>query len=518
MSSSNDSVESLDLRGKFDTVTDAQEDDEDARAGELQDQEYGQPFANLTHSSFSRATIKLKSSLTGSQFLKLFPIPIQSLLCRSSSNKPECPPRSTAWLDGIRGCAALVVFLEHLSISVQNSHAMLRAYGSPGATSLWQLPIIRLLYAGSPMVPIFYVTSGCALSLKPVAHIHKEEWEYFGITISSATFRRAFRLFLPSAAISFVAMLFTQMGIYGHPYPFIEDNAILIDRPQLLPNIASQYVDWLNWVATNLLYSEEMFQPLSRTTISNYGFQLWTIATEFYASLALFITLAGLAHLKVSGRQVLVACLCAFAFFVDRWDIACFIAGITVSELFILKRGPQKSRRESESLPIYISGKTFLSRLRMSRYGFALLFVAGLFIASYPFKQASENFIYRPFSAIIDSVRFWESMGAVFLLVSVSQLSFMRRLLTSAIPRYLGRISYGLYLTHVVFLNAFGWMVVPWIWKLTGDEGWGRQGGFAIGLVINLGLSVWIADVWTRTVDEPCVRLAKGVEQWATSK
>ncbi|KAH8703041.1 acyltransferase family-domain-containing protein [Talaromyces proteolyticus] len=457
-----------------------------------------------------------KINLTSGQLLKLLPSPVLDLFYSSPSDQPKAAPRSTAWLDGIRGCAALVVFIEHLSLSVQDSHAMLRAYGSPGATSFWQLPIVRLLYDGSPMVPIFYVTSGCALSLQPLSHIYKGEWSEFYATISSATFRRAFRLFLPSAAVSFLAMIFTQLGVYNYPYHFIEGNAIIIDRPQRLPNFAAQYVDWLNWVTTQLLYSQEMFQPLSRTTISNYGFQLWTISTEFYASITLFITLVGLAQLPVSRRQFLVFSICAFAFYLDRWDIACFMAGISITELSMKVKKPNEFAR----LPLHNPGKSISSWLSATRqYGFALLFVSGLFLASYPYKQASENFIYQGFAAIIDNVRFWESIGAVFILISVSQLVFMKRLLTSAILGYLGRISYGVYLTHVVFLNTFGWRIVPWMWRITGDEGWlQRQGGFAAGLICCLMLLIWIADIWTRAVDEPCVRLAKGIERWASSR
>ncbi|EEA21606.1 conserved hypothetical protein [Talaromyces marneffei ATCC 18224] len=466
------------------------------------------------HAFLSRAMTKI--NLTSIHLLKLLPSPILNLLYPPPYDKRNTEPRSTAWLDGIRGCAALIVFFMHLSLSVQDSHAMLRAYGSPGATSLWQLPIIRLLYDGSPMVPIFYVTSGCALSLKPLSLIHKNEWADFSTTVSSATFRRGFRLFLPSAIVSFLAMLFTQLGIYNHPYQFMEGNAIIIDRPHRLPNIAAQYVDWLNWMATQLFYSEDLFQPLSGTTISNYGFQLWTISTEFYASIALFIALVGLSRLAVSIRQVLVFCLCAFSFYIDRWEIACFMAGMSITELSI----QAKDGHESVSLPLFARGKSVSTWILRSRqYMFALLFVAGLFIASYPYKEASNNFIYRPFSAVIDNARFWESMGAVCILVSASQLRLLQRLLTSIIPRYLGRISYGVYLTHVIFLNALGWRIVPWIWEITGNEGWSnRQGGFAVGLIICLILLVWIADIWTRAVDEPCVRLAKRIERWATSK
>ncbi|KAF3399716.1 hypothetical protein DPV78_006776 [Talaromyces pinophilus] len=467
-----------------------------------------------SHGFLSRAISKI--ALTRIPLLKLLPSPILNLLYPPSYNESKSEPRSTAWLDGIRGCAALIVFITHFTLSVQDSHAILRVYGSPGATSLWQLPIIRLVYDGSPMVPVFYVTSGCALSLKPLSLIRKDEWDEFGTTLSSATFRRGFRLFLPSAIVSFLAMLFTQMGIYNHPYPFMMGSAIVIARPHRLPNIAAQFVDWLNWVATQLLYSEDLFPRLSGTTTSNYGFQLWTISTEFYASIALFIVLVSLSRLAISIRQILVFCLCAFAFFVNRWEIACFMTGMSITELSI----QAKESHESASLPLFARRKSLSSWLSWSRKCmFGLLFVAGLFIASYPYKEASLNAIYWPFSAVIDNARFWESVGAICILVSASQLRFMQRMLTSAIARYLGRISYGVYLTHVAFLNVFGWRIVPWIWEITNDEGWfNRHGGFAVGLGICLILSIWIADIWTRAVDEPGVRLVKRIERWASSK
>jgi len=192
------------------------------------------------------------------------------------------------------------------------------------------------------------------------------------------------------------------------------------------------------------------------------------------------------------------------------------MAGMSITELSILA----KESHESSSLPLFARRKSLSSWLLMFRkYMFALLFVAGLFIASYPYKEASLNSVYWPFSAVIDNARFWESIGAICILASASQLRFMQRIFTSAIPRYLGRISYGVYLTHVAFLNAFGWRMVPWIWEIIGNEGWfNRQGGFAVGLIICLILVVWIADIWTRAVDEPCVKLAKRIERWASSK
>lgn len=450
-----------------------------------------------------------------SVLLTLLPSPLHDVI--HSTNVKSHTPRATAWLDGVRGLAALVVFFQHFSLAVKDSRSIVTCFGSPGADSLWQLPIVRLLYDGGPMVPIFYVTSGCALSLRPLACIRQRDLLGFGNTISSSTFRRAFRLFLPSAIISFLVMISVQVGIYSHPYNFISESVIEINRPLRLASFSSQLLDWLDWTMSRLLYAEEIFQPLPTRTESNYGFQLWTISTEFYASLALFITLTGLITLRTTVRQALVIILCGFAFYLKRWDIACFIAGICITELSIQRVRPSPTQDRRTRLPAYRPEKKAINCLpSLNQYVFVLVFITGLFLSSYPARLASNNVFFASLAGITPDMRFWESIGAILILLSASRHSFLRFLLSSSLSVYLGRISYGVYLTHVAFLNILGWRVVPWIWTWTGkDSWWVEQAGFVLGLIICVLLLLWVADLWTRAVDEPCVRLAKRFEKWA---
>ena len=102
----------------------------------------------------------------------------------------------TEYLDGVRGLASFIVFLlhwTHIQYPGINS-----GYGTGDNTSIWQLPMIRLLYSGAAMVSIFFVVSGHVLTRRFVQHVHQHEYESLFASLTSLAFRRAIRLFLPS--------------------------------------------------------------------------------------------------------------------------------------------------------------------------------------------------------------------------------------------------------------------------------------------------------------------------------
>ncbi|KAH0383268.1 hypothetical protein KCU92_g5458, partial [Aureobasidium melanogenum] len=80
----------------------------------------------------------------------------------ASSDTPadEGRPKSvhpTAWLDGMRGIAALLVYVYHLSYS---THDVDTAWTYDGKQGFLRLPLIRFFYNGHFMVAIFFVLSG----------------------------------------------------------------------------------------------------------------------------------------------------------------------------------------------------------------------------------------------------------------------------------------------------------------------------------------------------------------------
>ncbi len=147
--------------------------------------------------------------------LALFLLP--SFLVQSADlDKPKAIKRDTDYLDGLRGVAAFIVVIQHF---IQRPYpAFGFGYGSSaGNWHLLQLPFIRLMYSGGTMVAVFFVISGFALSSKGIQLIRGQSTSMFKV-LSSTTFRRSVRLFLPSVTISFIAFLLQRMGyLNDHP-------------------------------------------------------------------------------------------------------------------------------------------------------------------------------------------------------------------------------------------------------------------------------------------------------------
>lgn len=124
----------------------------------------------------------------------------------------------TSYLDGLRGVASLIVFVGHYTEN--NVGWYQEAYGlyeDRAASSPLQLPIVRIIYSGRPMVHVFFIISGFVLCYKPIKQIHEQQYSALSSTLSSSIFRRAIRLFLPSFICILIMGLFIQMGFYHYP-------------------------------------------------------------------------------------------------------------------------------------------------------------------------------------------------------------------------------------------------------------------------------------------------------------
>lgn len=118
----------------------------------------------------------------------------------------------TAYLDGLRGLAALCVFFCHFFFM---GFWVGWGWGSNGENYyIPKLPFIRLWAEGSGAVAVFFVISGYALSYRPLRLIRAGKHEELSIAMSSQTFRRAFRLFIPPIVSTFMVVFMIRMGVY----------------------------------------------------------------------------------------------------------------------------------------------------------------------------------------------------------------------------------------------------------------------------------------------------------------
>lgn len=478
------------------------------------DSELGVPRQRWSSSLAGRFTNHVRDfrpTITRGLFVRLLIALLPSWLQPRSSSTRSRAERShqTAYLDGIRGLAALFVFFCHYSYTC---YVITTGYGHGTNENILQLPIIRLFYQGPPMVCLFFVISGYALSLKPLKQMRSRSWEAMFTTVSSSIFRRAIRLFLPCFASTFLVVIMLRLGFYEGTRTFATQKGylrnVLEHHPAQLPTFASQIADWAGHMF-NFIHIWN-WEPYGGST--SYDVHLWTIPLEFRASMMLFLTLIGLSRLRTWLRFVALAGITWFTYRSNQWGMVLFFAGMVLAEIDLISQ--QKASRSSSSQP-------FQSVRDISR-GMAVLWTFMAVFALYLMSQPDEGFESTPgwvwLSSIVptwftEKYRYWQCVGAVLFLTAVGRVKCLQRPFNLAGIQYLGKISYALYLMHGPVMHTIGYTIMKWSWELTGaTTAAGYHGGFLLGALINIPIVIWAADVFWRLIDTPSVTFARWLE------
>jgi peptidoglycan/LPS O-acetylase OafA/YrhL len=442
----------------------------------------------------------------------LLPSFVQARLRNDRPHQEKLYP--TAYLDGMRGLAALFVFFCHYSytcfvITIGYGQGDAGEYNNP-----LLLPIVRLIYSGPPMVCVFFVISGYALSLKPLKLMRSHAWDDLITTMSSSVFRRGLRLFLPTSISTFGILVLLRLGFYEPSRAISGDKLrhhnVIEHHPAPLPSLNAQLRDWTG----------QMFNFMSVFTwaqfagSTSYDVHLWTIPVEFRSSLMLFLVIVGLSKLRSTVRMPLLAAVILFVFRQDRWELSLFCCGMFIAELDLVIIQANKS--PSSSIPLFLSNPAKSSFGRPLWIGLAIV---SLYLMSQPDQSFDTTPGWRYLSALIpgwfsEKYRFWQAIGSVTLVLSVSRLPLLQKPFNSPLIQYLGKISYALYLMHGPVTHVVGYLVQELAWNITGYHY--RSSyivGFILGAIVNIPLVIWAADVFWRFVDTPSVKFARWVER-----
>ncbi|KAG8624355.1 hypothetical protein KVT40_007422 [Elsinoe batatas] len=462
---------------------------------------------------------------------------LDELKLSAPSSQSRNPSRAqTAWLDGLRGYAALLVFFCHFGIVYWNN--LRYAYGTvipvhsiipngtyyPGGQPIWngtnvtalepyrhtypiQLPIIRILTDGDPMVVIFFLVSGYSLSLKPTSLIGNgpSSHSHLLTTLSSSVFRRPIRLLLPILASTLLVVFAVTIGLYTHASTFASSSRTFHlyfhgwafeATPHVLPSLNLQLIDWLY-----SLYDLLDFFTHFHWTMTRYDIHLWTIPVELRCSLLLFLTHLALAPLHVRARLSLLTISILLALtWGDTWEMALFWTGQLLCEIDFIH----------PPSPTLVTNKRHVAALGVA-----------LYLLSTPMVWAHCTPFYRPLTWVWipglrpnEASRFWQCLGATGLMVLVARVPVLRGFFSNGLARYLGRISFALYLVHGPVLRSLGYSLAFKLWQVVGREGWRYHFCVCLtGMVVG-PVTIGVANVFCRRVDEPVVRLARWVEGW----
>ncbi|KAK4150592.1 acyltransferase 3 [Chaetomidium leptoderma] len=435
----------------------------------------------------------------------------QLLWPKSTSDGPQ-QLRPTAYLDGLRGFAAFLVYIHHHELWTHGFqiNTFESGFGYKGQFHLATFHFLRVFFTGGHVaVAVFYVISGYVLSVKPLSLIHAGEHLKLFDNLASAFFRRWFRLFIPLMVTTLVYV--TSWHVFGILNYQCEPKATLAEE------LWNWYVEFKNF---SFIFKDGW-------PWVSYNTHLWSIPLEMQGSI---ITFAACIALSRAAPKARLFCLLALVFYylyvVDGYYGALFVAGMLQCDLDLLakKNGgyfPQWMRR----LEPY---KTFI---------FYHLFFVGMYIAGVPSStQKAEELREHPGwywlsylkpQAVLDSKWFYLFIAGNMIVACAPRIAWQRRFFESRFCQFLGRVSFALYLVHGPILQtvgdriyyAVGWVrdanheneqIVRWanLMPLPKTGPMGLELGFLLPNIILLPLTLWVADVVTRAVDEPAVRFA----------
>lgn len=436
--------------------------------------------------------------------------------------KPTYKLHPTSYLDGLRGIASVLVFICHYTEC--NWGDLTHFYGvnkeNPG--SFIQMPYIRLIYSGRPMVHIFFIISGFVLSYKPIKAIHARDMLKCYSALSSSTFRRAFRLFGPCIVSTFMIMILAQ---YDLVWPGPKET----------------------WTDQLITFKDSSFHGIlwpwdwDRDVIPNYDIHLWTIPIEFAHSMLLFIVILGLSHVRLRLRQITVFGIMIWCLACGKWAAFEFLTGLFLAEIVLLKSARRPGWESPEKN--FSSPNSVMKKLKTALH--VLIMVVGLYIAGWPNHDADKtpgiSWFYRktPFPFCVIDVtypqKYWFGLSAAFMVWTIGEMPVLKKLFESGFAQYCGRISYAIYIVHGAVIDLYDGYVVGFAYSPQvgepGDYGYrptvmpsglksyvgtatsSQQAlGWFIGLLIIGPLTFWYADVFWRAVDDPIVKLGRKIE------
>jgi peptidoglycan/LPS O-acetylase OafA/YrhL len=441
---------------------------------------------------------------------------------------PHKPTRisPTAWLDGARGWAAFCVFLRHFEFAYHRKGAIswgtTRDQSSPSENHhILQLPIIRLINSGEAMVAIFFVISGYALSFKALKLIRKSSHEQLLRTLASSILRRPFRLYLPCIMSTLIVFLALRLGVYDGPNTIAGPEDVFRDnflgwahdpQPYVLPSFSEQARDWIHETVNLFDIFTHKHWPESR-----YDVHLWTIPQEFRCSMVLFLTIAGLALVRVRVRMIALALFVACGFQADAWELSAFWSGALIAEINLIRQ--EKEDRAVKMDPF--SGEEERPKYDWRCVSTYCGFLLSLYLLSFPFQESDFAPGYVTLSRLIPSglrneerYRFWHCIGAMLMIYTTSLDTSLQSLFNNSLSRYLGNISFALYLVHGLTLKTIGYVSVYNFWQLTGkDTLFQYESGFVLGGLVVIPLTIWQADLFWRFADVPMVKLTRWIEK-----
>lgn len=398
---------------------------------------------------------------------------------------------------------------------------------------IYLLPL-ELLTRGPQAVHVFFVLSGFVLSVSFLGKIHSAETiskcpdeeeaqsqrmkdvHYSGfLSISSTSFRRFARLFVPCFISGWIAFLSTEI-LNTH-----------VDCEKLFASGMLKDTNWLKRVCLAKAPDSESTMVWRFIQIvfikvwdggsdNPYNKVMWTMHIELAGSAVVMFTLLMIANIRWRYRTTVLVAACMFTFNASAVGttryFSSFFSGMLMAQL--LTYPPLVDF----SLKAWRSNWMGLERLGLERLGLVLqgaFTVLSVYLLSMPSGTSDHHSHYfwifkvlKPFG--LEVVKSGNRIGAFMLMLALGFSPRMQKFFKYQVFRFLGRISFLLYLLHFEILMS---VAVPVAYNLAIQNilSYG-QARYVAGVVCVL-LSLAVGYLATVLIDEPVQRRLRLLEK-----
>lgn len=372
---------------------------------------------------------------------------------------------------------------------------------------------------------LFFVISGYALSCKPLGLIHKGQHLKLYESVASSIFRRHSRLCIPAIIICSPAPVIAYFG--GYSGKGMHGAAIKPMNPPQFPTLWGQFGHYIE----TFMSLSNVYSPKGLNWV--YSDSLWTLPIEFKSSLVVFAMLIALSRCTTRSRVTITLCVAFYSWWYFHWGELLFIGGMLIIEASLRFRQPHSAgelgrddwggvvqAKRSKCLLLAALRSLDFRRLRS-----VAAFSTALFILSMPEQSRGAANSYG-FGALVELIParfhasgagdyFWQPVAAIFLVLVIDNTSFLQGIFTTRLAQYLGRVSFALYLVHMLILHSLGLWLGQYVLNISGSMTCSHYGidvalaAGAVGCVM-----IWAADLGSRFVDANAVRLTA----WAYGK
>jgi len=443
----------------------------------------------------------------------------------------------TAWLDGLRGIAALLVCCSHLTFYTHDGIELCYNAEIPFTNgkingTLAAFPILRLPFSGAHFaVMLFFVISGYVVPRRLLQHLHNGERSEFLESLQSAMIRRPVRLWVPIILSTFI--VFIHWHLFGIKSP-------------TFPEKENIFLEAYSWVLDILHF---MFFFKMGWLFTWYNAHTWTIPVELRGSMFLF-TFLMMVHSVRTRNRILLTCVMIIhlsIFSTGAW-YATFFGGMYLCDMQLLGESGRDVPLPWDRLVKSIRQNKALRQILLH-----VLFFFSLYLASQPVKDTGTR------AEILGTCNGWKTLGWLIpsaywdndaayrwfwffwagfgLVYSIGEIGWLRAACESPIAQYLGRHSFALYLVHGPMISSFSQPLIyragvktVWsdeqklifgpvqdLWKNTAwwpfpsmEVGpFGLEPAFLFCVAVSLPFYLYLAEVGTRLFDDPSVKVAR---------